>query len=86
MPCCYHLAQLVSFKCSARSSEPSQRAHRAQLSTAAQYLQLLGQDGVLSDGVDPQPLVSILERQLPPLHIAQHPPVHEVAPHLSCAR
>jgi len=52
----------------------------------ARYLQLLGEDGVLPDGIDPQPLVRILVRQLPSLDVPQHPPVHVVAPRLPWAR
>lgn len=52
----------------------------------SRYLQLLGQEGVLADGVDAQPLVRVLICQLPPLHIPQHPPVHIVAARLRHAR
>lgn len=56
------------------------------LGTAScQYLQLLGKDGILPDGVDPQPLICILIRRLPSLDVPQHPPVHVVAPHLPWA-
>lgn len=49
------------------------------------YLQLPGKDGVLPDGVDPQPLIRILVCHLPSLDVPQHPPVHIVAPHLPWA-
>lgn len=49
------------------------------------YLQLLGKDGILPDGVDPQPLIRIFIRRLPSLDVPQHPPVHVVAPHLPWA-
>lgn len=46
-------------------------------------LEVFWQNGILSERIDPKPLICVFIRHLPPLHITQHSPVHIVTSNLT---